>query len=455
MSFPVIDPSTGATLREIPETSPEAVSRVLSSADTAFRRWRRSEFSERTALLERAATLVRRRVDAWADLMAEEMGKPLPQGRSEAEKCAWVCEHYAEEGPKALGPERVETDATRSTIRFEPLGVVLAIMPWNFPFWQVFRFAAPALMAGNAVVLKHARNVPGCAEAVVRLFEAAGAPEGLLQGVFLDDDAAEALIDRREIRAVTLTGSTRAGRAVAARAGAALKKTVLELGGSDPYLILADADLDLAVSACVTSRMNNAGQSCIAAKRLIVVDVRKEELEARLLEALRSVKVGDPRTPETQVGPLAREDLRRALHRQVAGSVESGARLLLGGEIPEGPGWFYPPTLLTEVGPGMPAYGEELFGPVVAIVPVRDETEAIRVANESDFGLGGGVFTSDVARGERIAGAELEAGFVAVNDFVRSDPRLPFGGIKDSGYGRELGTFGIREFVNVKTVWVR
>jgi succinate-semialdehyde dehydrogenase/glutarate-semialdehyde dehydrogenase len=327
-------------------------------------------------------------------------------------------------------------------------------MPWNFPFWQVVRFGAPALMAGNAVVLKHAPNVPGCAEAIEGIFRDAGLPGGVFQAVYLQNEGTGTLIERPEIRAVTLTGSTRAGREVAARAGHALKKTVLELGGSDPYLILPGADMARAVEACVRSRLQNGGQSCIAAKRLIVVKNLEDEFVERLVARMKVARVGDPKDEITEVGPLARRDLRDTLHQQVRASVEAGAELLLGGVVPDGDGWFYPPTVLRKVAPGMPAYEEELFGPVAVVIAVEDEDEAVRVANDSVYGLGGAVFTDDVGRAEEIARERLDVGCAFVNDFVRSDPALPFGGVRDSGYGRELGSFGIREFVNVKMVWV-
>jgi succinate-semialdehyde dehydrogenase/glutarate-semialdehyde dehydrogenase len=382
------------------------------------------------------------------------MGKPLAQGRSEAEKCAWVCRYYADTAAAALAPEPVETDATRSFVAFRPLGPVLAVMPWNFPLWQVFRFLAPAVMAGNAAILKHASNVSGCALAIEAVMRASGFPGELFRSLLVPSGRVEELIDAPEIRAVTLTGSTPAGRAVAARAGLRLKKTVLELGGSDPYLILEDADLERAAETCAASRLINGGQSCIAAKRFIVVGRAREEFEERLVERMKARRMGDPRADGTDLGPQARRDLRDELHAQVEASVAGGARLLLGGELPPGPGAYYPATVLTDVGPGTPAHDDELFGPVAAVIPVRDEAEAIRVANASRFGLGAAVFTRDAARGERIAAEELEAGACFVNTFVKSDPRLPFGGVKESGYGRELSSFGIREFVNIKSVYV-
>jgi succinate-semialdehyde dehydrogenase/glutarate-semialdehyde dehydrogenase len=383
------------------------------------------------------------------------MGKPLQQGIAEAEKCAWVCEYYAEHAAAQLGDEPVHTDASRSFVAFRPLGVVLAVMPWNFPFWQVFRFAAPGLMAGNAAVLKHSSNVMGCALAIEGVFREAGFPDALFRALVIGSGRVREVVEAPQVRAVTLTGSGPAGRAVAAAAGAALKKTVLELGGSDPYVVLEDADLEATVQTCVAARLINSGQSCIAAKRFIVVDTIREAFERRFVEVMGSRRMGDPFEDGVDVGPQARRDLRDELHGQVAASIARGARVLLGCEVPSGPGAFYPPSVLTDVCPGMPAYDEELFGPVAALIGAADEADAIRIANDSPFGLGAAVFTGNAERGERIARDALEAGACFVNGFVKSDPRLPFGGIKESGYGRELSAFGIREFVNIKAIWVK
>jgi len=448
-----INPATGELIREYAEASEAEATAVLSQAHAAFEQWRQSRFPERAQSMRRAAALLRQRKEDLGRLMAVEMGKPLAQGRAEAEKCAWVCEYYAESAERFLAPEQIATDASRSFVAFAPLGVVLAVMPWNFPLWQVFRFAAPALMAGNAGVLKHASNVSGTALAIEEILHAAGFPPALFRALLVGSDRVAGLIEAPEVVAVTLTGSTPAGKAVASRAGSLLKKTVLELGGSDPYLVLEDADLPPTVEACVTSRLINGGQSCIAAKRFIVVEKARRRFEELCVEAMRARRVGDP-LEDVDVGPLARRDLRDEVHRQVARSVECGARIRLGGAVPAGPGAFYPPTVLTGVAKGMPAYEEELFGPVAAIIGVKDEGEAVAVANDTSFGLGAAVFTRDAARGERVA-ERLQAGSCFVNTFVRSDPRLPFGGIKQSGYGRELGSFGIREFVNVKTVYVK
>ncbi|HWP36639.1 MAG TPA: NAD-dependent succinate-semialdehyde dehydrogenase [Gemmatimonadales bacterium] len=454
-SITSVNPATDRVVARYREASPSQVARALETAAAAFEDWRRTDIGQRAHLMRRVGTLLRERANAYAELMATEMGKPLAQGKAEVEKCAWACDYYAENAGRFLAPEVVATDATKSFVAFEPLGVVLAIMPWNFPFWQVFRFAAPALMAGNGGVLKHASNVSGCALAIEEVFRDAGFPLGLFRTLIVGSARVRAIIEHAAVKAVTLTGSTAAGKAVAARAGAVVKKTVLELGGSDPYVVLEDADLDLAVETCVASRLINGGQSCIAAKRFIVVRPIAAEFTERFVEAMRGKRMDHPLAPGVDLGPLARRDLRDQLHRQVTRSVSKGARLLLGGRPPRGEGAYYPPTVLARVSQGMPAYDEELFGPVAALIEARDERDAIRIANDSPFGLGAAVFTRDIARGERIATEQLAAGSCFVNAFVRSDPRLPFGGIKESGYGRELSSFGIREFVNVKTVWVR
>ena len=449
-----INPATGKTIQECLEPSAEEVERRIEETHRAQEIWREVPFADRARLTKKAGEVLREGREEYARLMALEMGKPIRQGRSEAEKCAWVCDYYAENAEGFLSREPVATAAAESFVSFQPLGVVLAVMPWNFPFWQVFRFAAPALMAGNGGILKHASNVPGCALAIEEVFRKAGFPKSVFSTLLVGSSRVDAIIDHPRVVAVTLTGSTPAGRAVAGKAGEALKKTVLELGGSDPYLILEDADLDLAVPACVESRLINSGQSCINAKRFVVVESVLAEFEDRFVQEMKDRKVGDPLEEETDVGPMARADLRDELHQQVRMSIEKGARLLLGGEIPPGPGSYYPPTVLTDVPRGSPAYQDELFGPVAAILKVPDEAEAVRVANDSVFGLGAAIFTRDCTRGVRLAEEEIQAGSCFVNTFVRSDPRLPFGGIKESGYGRELAAFGIREFVNIKTVYL-
>ncbi|MFZ0241597.1 MAG: NAD-dependent succinate-semialdehyde dehydrogenase [Desulfobacterales bacterium] len=455
MAFEAINPTTGEKIKTYPEMTPGEVERLVVRAHDVFGDWKATAFSERAAMMKTAAGVLREKAGDFARLMALEMGKPVRDGRSEVEKCAWVCEHYAEQAAEILATEEIATDAGRSYVAFQPLGVVLAVMPWNYPFWQVFRFAAPALMAGNAGVLKHSANVPGCALAIEEVFRRAGFPENLFTTLMIGGDNVEKVIEHPLVKAVTLTGSTAAGQAVAAAAGRQLKKSVLELGGSDPYVVLEDADLEATVRACVTSRLLNSGQSCIAAKRFVVVEAVREAFETMFVEQMRRKTMGDPLEESVEVGPQARFDLREDLHRQVHQSVDKGARCLLGGQIPGGAGYFYPPTILTDVRKGMAAYDEETFGPVAAVIGVKDEAEAIRVANDTVFGLGAAVFTRDIARGERLAATAIEAGSCFVNAFVRSDPRLPFGGIKESGYGRELSHYGIKEFVNIKTVWVQ
>jgi succinate-semialdehyde dehydrogenase/glutarate-semialdehyde dehydrogenase len=449
-----ISPTTGELVGEYDAHDAAAVDAKIAAASAAFRDGRSGSFEGRARVLVRAAELMRERRDALARLMAVEMGKPIREGRAEVDKCAWVCEHYAEHGALFLANEETPSDARRSFVAFRPLGPVLAVMPWNFPFWQVFRFAAPALMAGNAGLLKHASNVPGCALAIEDVFREAGLADGLFTTLLVDSTRVKDIISDRRVVAVTLTGSTPAGRSVAASAGAALKKTVLELGGSDPFVVLEDADLEAAARIGAQSRLLNCGQSCIAAKRFIVVEAVREAFVERFVDVMSRSVVGDPLREETTVGPQARADLRDELASQVERSVRAGARVAMSAKIPDGPGAFYPPSVLTDVAPGMPAYDEELFGPVAAVIAAANEDEAIRIANDTSFGLGAAVFTGDHARGTRIAETRLEAGACFVNSLVKSDPRLPFGGIKESGYGRELGSFGIREFVNVKSVYV-
>ena len=453
-SFDVVDPSTGQRVRTVPGHDAAEVARRVAACATAQRAWSDATARTRATVLTAVAAALRARRDALAALMTEEMGKPVVDGRAEVEKCAATCEHYAAHAADMLVDEAVATEATRAYVAYRPLGVVLAVMPWNFPLWQVVRCAAPALAAGNGLLLKHAANVPGCALALEELFAAAGTPPGLLTTLLVGHDVVPALLDDDRVAAATLTGSTRAGKALAAAAGARLKKTVLELGGSDAYVVLEDADVEEAAAICARSRLINGGQSCIAAKRFVVVDPVHAAFVAAFTSATARARVGDPRDEATTVGPKARVDLRDALADQVRRSVAAGAQCVLGGDVPAKAGAWYPPTVLVDVQPGMAAFDEETFGPVAAIVSARDEEHAIALANRSRFGLGGAVFTRDVARGERIARERLDAGACFVNAFVKSDPRLPFGGVKESGYGRELGVLGIREFVNAKTVWV-
>ncbi len=448
-----INPATGDVIARYNYFTAEQIAGTVDLAETTYAVWRRVEMAERSQLMAAVADRLEAGRDDYADLMTAEVGKPIGESRAEIDKCAWVCRFYAEHAGAMLADRHIDS-GRRSYVRHEPLGPVLAVMPWNFPFWQVFRFAAPALMAGNVALLKHASNVPGCALAVEQVFAEVGFPRGVFQTVLVPGNRVSEIIDHPSVVAATLTGSEGAGAALAERAGARLKKVVLELGGSDPYLVLEDADVELAAATCAKSRVINSGQSCIAAKRFIVHDAVHDEFVRRFTDHMAQLRVGDPRDESTQVGPLARPDLRDELHSQVLASVAAGARIILGGAIPAGPGAFYPPTVLVEVGPGMPAYDEELFGPVAAVIRVDSEAEAITVANDTRFGLGAAVFTRDVERGERIAAEQIEAGTCVVNTFVASDPRLPFGGIKASGFGRELADLGIREFTNQKTVIV-
>jgi len=454
MTLRSINPVTGELACEYPEMTDDQVDAAIAAAYAAYADWRRVPLGERVASLRRVADLLRGDSPALARLMALEMGKPVSEGRGEVEKCAWVCEYYAEHAADFLADTPVDVDGGRARVVYRPLGLVLAVMPWNFPLWQFFRFFAPAVAAGNGALLKHASNVTGCAEAIADLVRCAGFPPDLLRVLAVPGTRVERIIRDPRVVAVTLTGSTPAGRAVARTAGDVLKKTVLELGGSDPYVVLDDADVMDAARICATSRMVNGGQTCIAAKRMIVVDSAHDLFIDALVSQMSRWTSGDPLAKGTRLGPMARRDLRDELHEQVEASIRLGARCVLGGEVPTGPGAFYPATVLSEVGPGMPAYSEELFGPVAAVIRARDAADAVRIANDTEFGLAAAIFTGDVERGQYIATEELEAGICFVNDFVRSDPRLPFGGVKGSGYGRELGLWGIREFVNVKTIWV-
>ena len=454
MAIETLNPATGERLASYPETSPQEVDRILGAAVRAQRAWARASFAERAVPMRKVAALLRERAQEYARLMALEMGKPLKDGAAEVTKCAWVCEYYAEAAEGHLAPREEPSDAGRSYVRFDPLGVVLAVMPWNFPFWQVFRFIAPHLMAGNGGLLKHASNVPQCALAIETVMRDAGFPPDLFRTLLVGARAVAGIIRDPRIAAATITGSEPAGRSVAETAGQALKPSVLELGGSDPFIVLADADLDAAARTAAVARTMNAGQSCICAKRFIVEAPVHDAFLARLTAAMKAVRVGDPLDPATDIGPQARRELRDELHGQVTQAIGEGARVVLGCAVPPGPGAFYPASILADVKPGNVAAREELFGPVAVVIRAETAEEAVAIANDSRFGLGASLWTRDPAQVERLV-PRIEAGAVFVNGLVKSDPRLPFGGVKASGYGRELGLEGIRAFVNVKTVWIK
>jgi succinate-semialdehyde dehydrogenase/glutarate-semialdehyde dehydrogenase len=448
-----INPATGQVVATLELHSATQVDAALAGAARAQKSWARTSLDERCALLRRVAAVLRERKAHLAQLVTIEMGKPIVEAEAEVEKCAWNCDFYADNAARFLGDEVVPSGATESRIVYDPLGVVLAIMPWNYPLWQVIRFAAPALAAGNGIVLKHANNVPQCAIELERVFQAAGTPQGLFATVLVEASRVKSLIEDPRIAALTLTGSTPVGKLVASQAGAVLKKQVLELGGSDPFIVLADADLDAAARTAVKARYINVGQSCINGKRFIVEDAVAERFTELFVEHARALKVGDPMQRDVTIGPMARANLRDDLHLQVQETVKQGARLLLGGRFVDGPGFFYEPTVLDRVAPGMVAACEETFGPAAAILRVKDVEQALEVANSLDYGLGAALWTGDLQRAAGLA-RRIEAGAVFINGLVASDPRLPFGGIKQSGYGRELGAHGAREFTNIKTVWV-
>jgi len=449
-----INPANVEVLVEYPDWEMDEIVPVIEQSDQAFSQWQVMSFSERAQYFLQMAQLLKERKTDFAQLMANEMGKPVTQGEMEIEKCAWVCEHYADMTAEYLADRQIKTENTESFITFKPLGVIYMIMPWNFPFWQVLRGAVPIIMAGNTLVLKHASNVFGCALAIEQLFKDAGFPENVFRSLLTGSGTSADIISHAKIRAVTLTGSERAGQQVAAEAGRNLKKSVLELGGSDPYIVLEDADIDIAVASCGTSRMLNGGQVCIAAKRFIVVDAIKDEFEDKLMTLMKTYTMVDPLDRGSNFGPMAKIRLRDELHEQVKRSIDEGAVLKMGGFIPDRPGAWYPATVLTEVSLEMTAFREELFGPVATIIHAKDEVEAISMANDTEFGLGGAIFTRDIEKGRALARDSINVGTCVVNGFVKSDPRLPFGGIKRSGYGREIGEFGLLEFVNIKTVVV-
>ncbi len=456
MSFTSSNPATGKLLQRYRAHTTKQVAAILAQVHGAQSAWRELAIDARAKHLHAVATELRREIDDLARLMTAEMGKPISESRKEIEKCAMVCEFYAENAVGFLKPERPKGAPAHARVVYEPLGVMLSIMPWNYPFWQVFRAAVPALAAGNTMLIKHAANVTGCALAIENVFIRAGLPQGVLRVLLIPSERVAPLIADPRVRMISLTGSTAAGKKVAALAGASLKPCVFELGGTDSYLVLDDADIAHAAKTLAAGRLINGGQSCISAKRMIVVEsVQKAFEKALVAEFRRTVKRGDPTKVTTTLGPMARADLRRDLHTQVTQAVKAGGRLLLGGKLPAGRGYYYPATILTDVKPGSPAYAEELFGPVAVIIPVPDEAAAITAANDTPFGLGAGVFTQDKKRGEEIARYHLDAGMACVNDFVRSSPQLPFGGTKESGYGRELGREGILALVNTKTVSVK
>lgn len=452
MSIETVNPATGETIKSYEEMSSPVVDKIIDDTYNDYLTWREKSFAERAKLLHRTADLLRKNKKKYAELMAQEMGKPITAGEAEAEKCAWVCEYYADNAEELLKPRMIKTEMKKSYVTYRPGGVIFSIMPWNFPMWQVFRFCAPNLMAGHGCLLKHAPISTGTALEIEKLLRDAGLPKNIFRTLVIDTDEASRVIANPKIAAVTLTGSERAGMAVGSEAGKSLKKVVLELGGSDPYVILEDADLDLAVENCVASRLNNTGQVCIAAKRMIIVDAVYEKFKELVLKKIQDYKVGDPLHRDTKMGPMARDDLRAEVHKQVQASIQEGATCEAGGELPQDKGFYYPPTVLTAVKPGMAAFDEEIFGPVIALIYAKDEANAIELANNTKYGLAAAVFTQDIERGEKIAREKIRAGSCAVNTYVKSDPRLPFGGIKYSGYGRELSAEGIKAFMNVKTI---
>jgi succinate-semialdehyde dehydrogenase/glutarate-semialdehyde dehydrogenase len=453
MSIQTINPATEEVLKTYEPYNQEQINEALTAAHTAFKSWRDISFAERATLFRRAAEYLREHKTELAHDATIEMGKPIVESEAEIEKCAWNCEYYAENAEKFLADEHIATNATESYVAFNPLGVVLALMPWNYPFWQVIRFAAPALMAGNTAVLKHASNVSRCALEIERIFRECGFPEGVFRTVLVPGAETEKLITDPRIAAVTLTGSEEVGISVASTSGQYLKKHVLELGGSDAFIVLADADLDEAARTAVRARFQNTGQSCIAAKRFIVVEAVAEAFEQKFVQEAAKLRVGDPMQRDTQIGPMARSDLRDSLDKQVQATVKMGGKVLLGGKPVEGKGYFYAPTIVTNVTPEMTMFQEETFGPAAAIIYARDTEHAIELANNSKFGLGGNLWTRNIEQGRRLA-RHLESGALFLNGMTASDPRLPFGGVKHSGYGRELSSFGIREFVNIQTVWI-
>ena len=449
-----INPATGEVIDTYELATDEQALATLRASHEAFLDWRKTSFEERAGILREIAKRLRANKDDYAALMTREMGKPIAQGGGEIELCAAICEFTADNGPQELADEERDLDGGRALVSYQPIGVILGIQPWNFPFYQVVRYAIANIMAGNTVLLKHAPNVWGAAVEIEKLFVAAGLPENVFRSLFIDADQTSQLIEHEHVRGVTVTGSPRAGSAVAAKAGEQLKKSVLELGSNDAYLVLEDADIDRAVETCVQGRIYNNGETCVAAKRFIVVDAVYDAFREKFVEKMRQIEYGDPTDPNTALGPIAREDLRDTLHDLVKRSIDQGATCVCGGEIPDGPGYFYPVTVLEDLKPGMPAYDEELFGPAASLIRVADEAEAIRVANDSRYGLGGGIFSKDEQRAIDIARNLFDTGMVNINGYRLAQPHLPFGGVKDSGYGREHGGFGMKEFVNAKSVMI-
>ncbi len=450
-----INPANGETVREHLEHQWEEIDNIIKDVQTAYKLWKYSKLDFRIEKIKALAKFLNFKKEGLAFTISIEMGKPINESRAEIDKCISVCDYYCDNIEDILQQKTILTEATESYVVNQPLGVILAIMPWNFPFWQVFRFAVPAILAGNTVVLKHASNVPGCAIAVEDLFTDADFPDNIFRTVLASNRKVERMVANKRIAAITLTGSTKAGQAVAQTAGKYLKKCVLELGGSDPYLIFDDADIPKAVEACVKARLINTGQSCIGAKRFIITQNVYDEFEALFVDKMKAVSIGDPFNEKNQLGPLARGNIRADLFSQVNQSISLGARLLCGGELDEGAGFYFPATVLSNIKPEMPAYNQELFGPVASLIKVNDEQEAIAIANDTSFGLGAAIFTADIEKGKFLAENELEAGCCFVNDFVKSDPRLPFGGVKESGFGRELSIYGPLEFVNTKTIYIK
>ncbi|MEW6508641.1 MAG: NAD-dependent succinate-semialdehyde dehydrogenase [Bacteroidota bacterium] len=454
MPIQTINPATGKIEKTYVEFSKEEIKKSIHDTYESYLKWKGTDIKERSRLMKNAASVLRSKRNEYAFIITTEMGKPIKQSIAEVEKCAWVCEYFAENTERMLAKEIIETDASESYVEFSPLGVILAVMPWNFPFWQVFRFAAPSLMAGNAGLLKHASNVPMCALAIEQIFLNAGFPKNVFKTLLIGSEPVKDVIKEPIIKAATLTGSEPAGRKIAEVCGKELKKTVLELGGSDPFIVLDDADIKETAKMAVVARLINNGQSCIASKRFIVVEKIYDEFSDKFVKAMNDVKIGDPMDESVELGPIAREDLLYELDSLVKDSAAKGARILTGGKILAGKGFYYAPTILDNLKKGMPAFDDELFGPVASLIKVKDEEEAVRIANDSPFGLGASIWTSNIEKAKQMA-TEIESGSVFINGIVKSDPRLPFGGIKNSGYGRELSHYGIKEFVNIKSVWVK